>query len=71
MAEFLARLRLRGSSFVSRFAIEGHPLCELVSMFLCNGVLGWLGERHCEISERNSHGLNLRLEIIRGFWVVK
>ena len=37
-------------------------------MFLCNGSLGWLG-KHCEISERNSHGLNLRLEIIRGFWV--
>ena len=37
-------------------------------MFLCNGALGWLGE-HCEISESNSHGLNLRLEIIRGFWV--
>ena len=37
-------------------------------MFLCNGALGWLGE-HCEISGRNSHGLNLRLEIIRSFWV--
>ena len=43
-------------------------MCELASMLLCNGALGWLGD-HCEISERNSHGLNLRLEIIRGIWV--
>ena len=29
----------------------------------------WMAWEHCEISKINSHGLNLRLEIIRGFCV--